>query len=499
MSFRSLLQSLKPRLNPKRTRRAAPRPATCRLALDSLDDRCVPAAMLTIGDITVREGNDGTHNALVTVYVTEPHGNSITVNYNTADGSAQAGSDYNAVSGRLTFKLNEMSKSILVPIRGDRLVESDEDLLVRLSNSKGAKIADSTGIVTIAEDEPPLVSINDMSVLEGNSGSTALKFTVSLSHAYDLPITVQYSTADGSAIAGTDYTAASGALTFGKGVTSLDVMVDVMGDRVPELDKTFYVNLTSPDAAITKPQGTGTIRDNEPRISVTDASVLEGNSGTTSLTFTIRLSVAYDQAVTVNYATTNGSATADSDYTAASTSWTFEPGQPTSKDITVLANGDRVAEWDETFLVNLTTPDSSAAISRGTGVGTIWDDEPQISISDATNYGDYTPFTFAVSVSNLAPGETVTVDWTTADSSAFAGVDYEGANGTLTFTADAPTQYITINMLDPYVYDQIKDFVIYLFNASPNASISDGIAIGWWYLEPAPVYDYSSEWSYWGS
>jgi hypothetical protein len=445
--------------------------------------------MLTIGDITVLEGNDGTHNALVTAHVTEPHGNSITVNYNTADGSAQAGSDYNAVSGKLTFKLNEMSKSILVPIQGDRLVESDEYLLVRLSNSKGAKIADSTGIVTIAEDEPPTVSINDMSALEGDSGFTALKFTVSLSHAYDFPTTVHYATADGSAIAGTDYTATSGSLTFGKGDTSLDIMVDVIGDRVPELDKTFYVNLTSPDAAITKSQATGTIRDNEPRVSITDASVLEGNSGTTSLTFTIHLSVAYDQAVTVNYATTDGSATAGSDYTAASGSWTFEPGQPTSKDITMLANGDRVAEWDETFFVNPTTPNSYAAISRGTGVGTIWDDEPRISISDATNYGDYTPFTFAVSVSNLAPGETVTVDWWTVDDAAFAGVDYEGANGTLTFTADAPTQYVTINVLNPYVSDQTKYFDIYLSNASLNASISDGIAIGWWYLAPSPVYD----------
>ena len=276
-------------------------------------------------------------------------------------------------------------------------------------------------------------------------------------------------------------------------------MVDVLGDRVPELDKTFYVKLTSPDAAITKSQATSTIRDNEPRVSITDASVLEGNSGTSSLTFTIRLSVAYDRAVTVNYATTNGSATAGSDYTAASGSWTFEPGQPTSKDITVLANGDRVAEWDETFFVNLTTPDSYAAISRGTGVGDIADDEPQISISDATNYGDYTPFTFAVSVSNLAPGETVTVDWTTEDSAAFAGVDYEGANGTLTFTADAPTRYITINVLNPDVYDQTKYFDIYLFNASPNASISDKYALGEFYLAPSPVYDYSSEWSYWGS
>src|SRR5262245_25757977 len=118
------------------------RPKACRLSVECLEDRRVPAAMLTIGDVTVLEGNDGTQNALVSVSVTEPHGNSISVNYATADGSALAGSDYNAVSGKLLFKLNEMSQSILIPIRGDRILELDKSFFVRLSDPKGAKIAD---------------------------------------------------------------------------------------------------------------------------------------------------------------------------------------------------------------------------------------------------------------------------------------------------------------------------------------------------------------------
>ena len=171
--------------------------------------------------------------------------------------------------------------------------------------------------------------------------------------------------------------------------------------------------------------------DNEPRISISDVSAVEGNSGTTPFTFTVSLSAPSDLPVTVNYATADGSATAGSDYTAASGTLTFAPGQ-TSQTITVLVNGDRLLEPNETFFVNLSTPNSHAEISRGTGYGTIIEDEPQISIGDAYNYGDCTPFTFTVSLS-AASDEVVTVDFTTVDGTAFAGVDYVATSGTLTF------------------------------------------------------------------
>src|SRR5262245_30513516 len=195
MSFRTLLDRLRPGAMSNRRGRTRLQPRTCRLDVESLEDRAVPAAMLTIGDVAIVEGNNGTQCALVTVNVTEPHGNSITVNYNTADGTANAGSDYDTVSGKLTFRLNEMSKSLLVPIRGDRLVERGEYLSVLLSNSKGAKIADSAGLVSIDDDEPR-VSIQNGSMLEENSGTAPLTFIVSLSSTYDLPVTVNYATAD---------------------------------------------------------------------------------------------------------------------------------------------------------------------------------------------------------------------------------------------------------------------------------------------------------------
>jgi hypothetical protein len=156
----------------------------------------VPAAMLMIGNATVLEGHEGVRTAVATVSVTEPHGNSITVNYTTANGTATAGSDYAAVAGTLTFARNEMSKSVLVPVYGDRLAELDETFFVSLSGAKGASIARAVVTVTILDDEPR-ISINDVSVLEGNAGTTPFTFTVSLSAAYDVPVAVNFATQEG--------------------------------------------------------------------------------------------------------------------------------------------------------------------------------------------------------------------------------------------------------------------------------------------------------------
>src|SRR5262245_22387587 len=289
MSLRALLDRVIARPGSHQRRQPATRPNTFRLAFDSLEDRLTPAAMLTIGDATIVEGNTGVQNALVDVHLTEPHGNSVTVHYNTVDGSATAGSDYNAVSGNLTFPRNVMNKSILVPIRGDRVLEWNEYFSVRLSNGKGAKIADNTGYVTILDDEP-VVSISDASLVEQDTGTTSLQFAVYISNSYDIPVTVNYTTRDNSATAPGDYVAKTGSVTFGANdSTPQMITIDVIGDQVPELNESFFVDVTSPDSSVTISRGTavGTIWDNEPRIYISDASVVEGDNGTTLMQFKI--------------------------------------------------------------------------------------------------------------------------------------------------------------------------------------------------------------------
>jgi len=189
----------------------------------------------------------------------------VTVNYTTADGTALAGSDYQAASGKLTFAPGETSKTILVPVIGDRLVEPDETFFVNLNGAQKAQIANGVGVVTIVDDEPRL-SINNVSQLEGNSGTTLFTFTVSLSAAYDQAVTVNYASADGTATtAYNDYEAAFGTLTFAPGETTKTITVAVIGNTTPEPNKTFSVNLSgaSTNALIARGQGVGTILDDD--------------------------------------------------------------------------------------------------------------------------------------------------------------------------------------------------------------------------------------------
>jgi hypothetical protein len=230
--------------------------ATARLSLEPLDDRLVPAR-LSVGDATVVEGNTGTRTAAVVVRLDAPSTKTVSVNYSTAEGTAKAGNDYGVTSGTLTFARGETSKSILAPVIGDRLAEANETFFVNVRGAKGATIADGQGVVTIVDDETHIVlSGQDVWAPEGNSGTTAVTLTVSLSAACDTPVIVDYATANGSAIAGDDYLAASGTLTFMPGETTKSISVEVIGDTlaestwqdwssVPVAIERFYVSLST--------------------------------------------------------------------------------------------------------------------------------------------------------------------------------------------------------------------------------------------------------------
>jgi len=263
-----------------------------------------------------------------------------------------------------------------VLVNGDRLAEPNETFFVDLSSPTNAVIADSQGIGTILDDEPR-ISINDVTVTEGNTGTVNATFTVSLSVAYDVAVTVHYQTANGSATAGSDYAAASGDVTIAAGQTTKTFTVAVIGDRSAEPTENFVVNLSAAtNGLIVDSQGVGTIVDDEPRIGISDVTKAEGKKGQTTLfTFTVTLSVAYDQPVTMSYATANGTAkTSDNDYLAKTGTLTFAPGE-TTKTITIFVNGDNKRESDETFFVDLFGNSGNSRFGKSRGVGTIVNDD----------------------------------------------------------------------------------------------------------------------------
>jgi hypothetical protein len=225
------------------------------------------------------------------------------------------------------------------------------------------------------------LSINDVTRAEGNSGIANAAFTISLSEASATTVTVRVSTVDDTATAPSDYTALSNVLvTFAPGITTRTVNVPVLGDMEMEPNETFFVNLSSPtNAAIADGQGVGTITDDDappvaPAISINDATVTEGNAGSSNATFTVSLDQPTTVTVTVQVDTADDTATAGSDYTAvAALPVTFLPGE-TSKTVDVVVSGDRIPEANETFFANLSNA-TAATIADGQGLGTITNDD----------------------------------------------------------------------------------------------------------------------------
>jgi hypothetical protein len=224
---------------------------------------------------------------------------------------------------------------------------------------------------------PPSVRIRDVTVTEGNTGTASATFTVILSAPSTQPITVAYATGNGTATAGSDYQAVSGTLIFAPGETSKTITVPVIGDRLGEPNETFVVNLSAPmNATIGDGQGVGTILDNEPRISISDVTKAEGRKGKTTLfTFTVTLTVAYDEPVTMSFQTVNGTATTgDNDYIAKTGTLTFAPGE-TTKTLTIDVKGDSKREANETFSLELFGASSNASFLDAIGLGTIVNDD----------------------------------------------------------------------------------------------------------------------------
>jgi ELWxxDGT repeat protein len=332
--------------------------------------------VITISDVSQVEGNSGTVGAQFVLRLSAPSTEPISVHYSTADMTATAGSDYQGTSGTLTFDPGELTKPLPVLIYGDRLGEANERFSVNLSDATNATILDAQGVGTIVDDEPR-ISIGDTSRGEGNIGQTAFTFTVQLSVAYDVAVTVDYATAGGSATAGSDFQAASGTLTIPAGQTTGTITILVNGDRLPEANEVFSVNLSNPlNAGIADGQGVATIMDDEPRISISDVSKTEGKRGqTTSFTFTVTLSAAYDQPVSMSFRTVDGTAkTSNNDYVAKTGTLTFAPGE-TSKTITITVNGDNKREADEMFYVDLSGLSSNSLFTKSRGVGTILNDD----------------------------------------------------------------------------------------------------------------------------
>src|SRR6185295_10955702 len=303
-----------------------------------------------ISDVVVNEGAKGTVTAAVfPVTLSVALDIPVSFDYVTRDLTAIAGAagsadtDYVAAKGSVTFAPGETSKTITVEVIGDNFNEPRETFAVDLLNVVNAKVLGGRGTGGILNDDPlPTLTAPDVSVVEGNAGTSIANVTVTVAGEFRDPIAVDYATADVSAIAGSDYAAVSGTLKFAPGgPLTQTVPITIIGDTVREGNEAFAFRFANPiNVNVVAGQAKVTIVEDDPlTISIADQSIAEGDAGTKNVALTVKLSDKDPNPVTVKYATANGTATAGSDYTAVSGTLTFDPGI-VSQQIVVPIVGD---------------------------------------------------------------------------------------------------------------------------------------------------------------
>jgi chitinase len=254
--------------------------------------------------------------------------------------------------------------------------EPDEFFMVQLAHAVNADIAIGQARGTVENDDPePTLLVAPAKVAEGDAGLTNMVFRLLLSTASSREVTVNYATSDGTAIAEGDYVGTNGVIKFAPGVTRLTIDVAVKGDFTPEPDELFFVNLITPvNARIVSGQGqaSGVIQNDDllPLLSISDGGVTEPVSGGANAILIVRLSSASSETVTVEYATTNGTALAGKDYAGQSGILTMPPGATTTNvSIQILADGK--ADGDKAFYVQLRNP-TKAVLDDASGQMTLF-------------------------------------------------------------------------------------------------------------------------------
>lgn len=213
---------------------------------------------ISISNVTITEGNRGTKKAKFKVTLDQADDEIVKVNYSTSNGSAKAGSDYRSRQGTLTFKPGQKTKTINIPIIGDRKVESNETFFVTLNSPTNAEIVDGSGKGTIKNNDKkssskPSISITNVNIVEGDYGTKNATFKVRLNKASNSRVKVDYQTVEDTsffaAVPGFDYKSKSGTITFKPRQKTKKIKIPVYGDNWYEFDHGFWVYLDNPRSA----------------------------------------------------------------------------------------------------------------------------------------------------------------------------------------------------------------------------------------------------------
>ena len=449
------------------------------------------------GDVVVGEG-DGFVDLPVTL--SAPGLSVVTVGYRLSDSTAVAGPDYvcptpGCGTGTLTFTPGETSKTVHVELANDVSPEGMETFLLNLSTPTNATIARAHAHVTIIDNDTvvatPQLFVRG-AVVDESAGTASIPVLMGgpRGQRSNKTVTVDYATADGTATAGTDYTATSGTLSFAPGQTVRTVVVPITNDTAREQTESFRVTLATPlNATIGDATGTVVIGGNDgtrvaqPLVSVAPDLVVGEGDGYVDVP--VRLSAPGQLVVSVGYRLSDGTAAAFSDYDCTTPgcgtdTLTFAPGE-TTKTVRVDLLNDTAAERLETFLLTLSAP-ANATIARANGHVTTIDNDtvvptPRLFVRDAVV--DETAGTVTIPVLVGGPGgqasnRTVTVDFATGDGSATGGLDYTATSGTLSFPPGASVENVVVPVTNDTAREPAESFHVTLSNPI-NATVADAV------------------------
>ena len=440
-----------------------------------IGDNDDPPAANVANAPNVIEGNSSGTQSVFTVTLSRRSGREVSVNYATSDGSAKTGEDYIGQSGVLKIPAGELSGTIPIDVIGDAKLEGTESFTLALfARDETATIGEpqDASATIIDDDARPRLSIADALVKEGNAGKTEVEFKLRLSGTAAHRIVVRAATKDGSAVSPADYQYKAGTVAFEPGDVEKVLTILVNGDTVVEPNETFFVNVEAGGGTdVVDGSASGTIVNDDEEddggqvdkrgmLSIADASADEPTTGHATLEFTVTLAPASAGGVTLKWATSDGTATAGSDYVAVSGPLSFAPGE-TTKRVSVTLLADDGEESSETFFVNL-AGETGAAVADRQGMGTIVERgaRPSLSISDTlARESEGATFTVELTGTALLP---VSVTFSTSDGTAREGLDYLGRRATLTFAPGEKTKTVAVTVLDDALVESAETFSVNL-------------------------------------
>src|SRR5262245_26781005 len=438
---------------------------------------------------SVQENNPAGH-ATITVNRGGATNIPASVNYSTSDGTATvAGSDYTPAAGTLNFAAGETTKTFDVDVTNDAADEANET--VNLTLTSGATTV-GTSLLSIVDNDNPKTSIQLSSPVYGaNEADGTVAVTVTLSHRMDADVTVNYATADGTAVVGSDYTDTNGTLTFtgnvtgggpGTGETSKTIQIPITQDPDAEDPETLTLTLSNAlpgaSAALGAPAtGTVTIADDDPAGQIDFKSLRYDVDETAGqATVTVQRLGGIGGAVSIDYATSDGTATAGSDYASRSGTLNWATGDSADKSFTVPVSWEGRAEGLESINLTLTNPGGGSDLGPNTAaVIKIGDDGASGPLSlSSTGYsvGEAdAAVTITVTRSGGSLGGPVTVDYATGGGTATAGADYAATSGKLTFGPGESSKSFTVPVTSDSAHEGGETFQVTLSNAAGGASI----------------------------